>query len=419
MKIIQSFWSKPLINANRDVFQNRFNGGWINYRYCLLSIAYSCLTISRFYPKLELYTDDYGFDLFYNKLRLPYAKFYTSLNNVDVDEALWAYGKVYTYSLQKEPFLHIDNDIFIWGKFSDDLMQSDVVVQNIEKISAGITDDYIAIMQYIRHNVLSAPAIIRNSSVSYALNMGVFGGKDIDFIHRYAQTSLEVVKNTYNDIIASGRYKGLFNIIFEQLLLTEMVREEFVPIKCILEESDSVDITRFFSIESAQFDSKFIHCLGALKQSDVICEQIEYRMKNEFPEYYERILSYLTSMGLAFPENDLSLQHYTEFESIYSKMKNVYSIDDLLQNYQVRLRDGYKVVLEDDKAYIQMYDNKETIKGWGKLLVYFTEPITGEEVVQYVYRSCILPSFSLSQIKNAVFYLITNCIYITRYLTVV
>lgn len=33
MKIIQSFWSKPLFEANKDSSQNRYNGGWINYRY--------------------------------------------------------------------------------------------------------------------------------------------------------------------------------------------------------------------------------------------------------------------------------------------------------------------------------------------------------------------------------------------------
>ncbi len=64
MKIIQTFWSKPLFHSNQNVCQNRYQGGWLNYRYFLLSMAYSCLTISRHYPHLELYTDTFGKSLF-------------------------------------------------------------------------------------------------------------------------------------------------------------------------------------------------------------------------------------------------------------------------------------------------------------------------------------------------------------------
>ena len=57
MKVIQSFWSKPLLITNEEVHLNRSKGGWLNYRYCLMSMAYNCLTFSKFYPNLELYTD--------------------------------------------------------------------------------------------------------------------------------------------------------------------------------------------------------------------------------------------------------------------------------------------------------------------------------------------------------------------------
>lgn len=90
MKIIQSFWSKPLFEANKDASQNRYNGGWINYRYCLLSMAYSCLTISRYYPNLELYTDTFGMNLFRDILRLPYHKFHVNLDDIaNIDTSLW------------------------------------------------------------------------------------------------------------------------------------------------------------------------------------------------------------------------------------------------------------------------------------------------------------------------------------------
>ena len=110
MKIIQSFWTKPLFADEQNIYQNRYNGGWINYRYCLLSMAYSCLTISKVYPELEIYTDDYGLQLLGEELCLPYKVFHADLNAIDLDPALWAYAKMFTYSLQQESFLHVDNE---------------------------------------------------------------------------------------------------------------------------------------------------------------------------------------------------------------------------------------------------------------------------------------------------------------------
>ena len=134
MKIIQSFWTKPLFADEQNIYQNRYNGGWINYRYCLLSMAYSCLTISKVYPELEIYTDDYGLQLLGEELCLPYKVFHADLNAIDLDPALWAYAKMFTYSLQQESFLHVDNDIFIWGVFPDEIIKARVACQNMKFI---------------------------------------------------------------------------------------------------------------------------------------------------------------------------------------------------------------------------------------------------------------------------------------------
>lgn len=87
------FLDKTSFADEQNIYQNRYNGGWINYRYCLLSMAYSCLTISKVYPELEIYTDDYGLQLLGEELCLPYKVFHADLNAIDLDPALWAYAK--------------------------------------------------------------------------------------------------------------------------------------------------------------------------------------------------------------------------------------------------------------------------------------------------------------------------------------
>jgi hypothetical protein len=65
MKIVQTLWTLPSLSdkSSKNILQNRLKGGWINQRYNYFSIAYSCLTLKKFYNKIELITDDFGEDL--------------------------------------------------------------------------------------------------------------------------------------------------------------------------------------------------------------------------------------------------------------------------------------------------------------------------------------------------------------------
>ncbi len=294
MKIIQSFWSKPLFEANKDASQNRYNGGWINYRYCLLSMAYSCLTISRYYPNLELYTDTFGMNLFRDILRLPYHKFHVNLDDIaNIDTSLWAYGKIMTYSAQKEPFLHIDNDVFIWQNFPDRVIDAEVVCQSLEMIDNFSLTDYTSAVDYIKKHIGAAPQIIIDSKCKTAANMGIFGGNNLDFIQQYCKESRAFLTGIYDGIMQSGDMKGKFNVVYEQLLLTELANKHQQKISYLIPNNDIDEIVKYSTIETAQYESKYAHCLGRLKKYNYICEQIEYRLKYEFPTYYNRIISYL------------------------------------------------------------------------------------------------------------------------------
>jgi len=55
MKIVQSFWSKPmLMNDNSDAIF-RSNGGWTDRIYFYMSWALSCLKFKEIYNEIELY----------------------------------------------------------------------------------------------------------------------------------------------------------------------------------------------------------------------------------------------------------------------------------------------------------------------------------------------------------------------------
>jgi hypothetical protein len=74
MKIVQTLWTLPSFAKNsKENLENRLSGGWLHPKYYYFAMAYSCLTLKKFYDKIELVTDKIGADLLINKLKLPYT----------------------------------------------------------------------------------------------------------------------------------------------------------------------------------------------------------------------------------------------------------------------------------------------------------------------------------------------------------
>jgi len=130
MRIIQSFWSKPLRVSEDPSRAAKMNFGWPVRKYNYFSLALSCLQLASYYPDLELVTDDFGENLLIHKLQLPYKSVRSELNKLDdYHSGLWALGKIYSYSIQDGPFLHVDSDLFIFREFDRNIGSARLVAQ--------------------------------------------------------------------------------------------------------------------------------------------------------------------------------------------------------------------------------------------------------------------------------------------------
>ena len=109
MKIVQTFW-----HGNNSLLDNSF--GWMNPQYHLMSWALSCLSLKDNYQNIVLYTDSHGYEIFAEQLKLPYTDIIIQYDNLTCPEPHWAYPKLLTYSLQKEPFIHVDGDVYLPNK---------------------------------------------------------------------------------------------------------------------------------------------------------------------------------------------------------------------------------------------------------------------------------------------------------------
>lgn len=187
MNAVYSFWSKPF---------DKFGGGFNSSRHLLSSLAFSVIHATGFDQKV-LYTDR-------PELLAPCLPLFDRVEVIDfpdVDEKHWAVSKIYVYSLQNQPFLHIDNDVFFLKGTPAKVFSAQAIAQSVETKEDfwhNYFPQYNLVAKYgkfPKHWVFDWPF----SDNIFSYNAGVLGGINLDFIHEYADTALEYMSHFPNE----------------------------------------------------------------------------------------------------------------------------------------------------------------------------------------------------------------------------
>jgi len=386
MKIVQTLWTLPSLDKNsRTNLENRLSGGWLYPKYYYCAMAYSCLTLKKFYENIELVSDEFGADLLINKLKLPYTSVKILpdyFNSIPV--GLWALPKIYSYSIQSEPFIHVDNDIFIW----DELHKNDVglLVQNFENLSDG----YDVGIQQIVDNCETYPDFLLglDKYEFQSINAGVFGGNDVNFIQKYTQFVFDFVNANLKNI--SHKDSGIINAIFEQLFFYQLAKAENKRITTVLPQEKFDNMANLVKFEQISFGCKYIHCLGKFKKNKNLCKQVEFRLYNDYPETYQKIIKLLKSKDML--KGSSAFDNYERASALFSCCKTQ---DDLLNiplmlspNIEIEKHRGRYFLVEDNKKYL--------LKNWNKILLFFYG--------QFRTVSDLLEDFAKSELGNVFTY---------------
>ena len=241
--------------------------GW-KKKYNFMSWALSCLQLIKYYGSVDLVTDSIGAAILVQKLKLPYTNVSLKLEELkSVDSRLWALGKIVTYKLQDQPFLHVDGDVYIWERFSKELERSEVVVQNMEVEYPFYKD----LMEQIdRHFYFTPPSIVNYGQFNNnynAYNAGIIGGGDLEFFRLFTGEALKFIFQNSNSL--SKIDVGLFNPVYEQLLLYCLSKEQQKNVYKYSETVDGDALNKEFqdadNFHNAEQRGKLIHLFGYCK----------------------------------------------------------------------------------------------------------------------------------------------------------
>jgi hypothetical protein len=296
MKIIQSFWTKPFLKSADSLKDARLNGGWPARKYNYFSWALSCLQLRDHYNEVSLVTDDLGKFILVDKIGLPYTDVVADMNKLDHHNAgLWALGKIYAYSIQDAPFLHVDSDVFISRKFDDRITGAALTAQNLEARSIvyaetfnDICDRFTYVPPYLKG--------LQGMKYISCSNAGILGGTDIPFFKHYTDEIFQFVDRNQDYINANIHHlnTAYINVVYEQIFFYQMAQQRDTPITYLF--PDVVDFPNYIGyFHEGEPNGGFVHCLGIYKQGRHVCAMLELQLKTAYPEYYHRILDLIAS----------------------------------------------------------------------------------------------------------------------------
>jgi hypothetical protein len=293
MKIVQTFWSAGATGQTLAI-----KAGWLGCEYHWMSWALSCLQFTKQYGAVSLVTDERGKAMLIDTLSLPYADAQIVLDErlKNYPSAFWSLAKIVSFSMQQEPFLHVDGDFFVWHPFPEEIHQAAIVAQNLEVNLSYYRDNLTLIAKKWQH----IPSIMHIQNLPgdiFAANTGVFGGHHLSFIQVYCKaafTFLEDNRAGWDDVRTDQ-----LNFIFEQCLLYYLAAQQQVPITYVMEEPVNEPsysgYTRFEDVPNVPL----IHTVSGYKQMPFVCGHLARRLRHDYPIYYYRIIQICQKQGIA------------------------------------------------------------------------------------------------------------------------
>lgn len=300
MRAVWSFWTKP--------WRERRSWSWPSEKHHLLAWILSVESARRHYPDTSLITDTEGARLLLDELGLSFARVSTELDALDeYDPGLWMMGKLHAYRAQKEAFVHIDTDVFLWNRLPERVENAPVFAQNPEHFTIGASHYKPERLQRLMTKETSGWIPPEwEWALSYGEQQrgeccGIAGGTNTDFIRYYAETAIQVIEDPRNRPgWSSVRDKGEYNTLIEQYHLAACVDYH-------RQRPDSpyreVDIRYLFESFTTAFDANvaakvgFTHLLAGAKQNIVVTDRLERRVAREYPHLYDRSMRCAAKLG--------------------------------------------------------------------------------------------------------------------------
>jgi hypothetical protein len=313
------------IDKSKDIFNDGF--GWSRPEFHLMGWALSSLQLNKLHKKVDIYANSGAAKILIDILGLPYAELHLEHDNLNlVNNRLWALPKIFTYSLQDKPFLHIDGDVFLFDQFSNSLLKSQLIAQNLENATFYYTSTQHELMENFTYFPKCVKVDFDSTIPIKGVNAGILGGNNISFIKEYTNEAFKYINRNVEHL--SSINVDRFNVFFEQHLFYSLATERQIPINFLINDIiNDNEYEHLGSFHEVPFHKNYLHLLGHFKRDEFTCLQMAAKLRELYPEYYYKIISIFKTKNIplfhSFYINE-KLESISDFQCLHKKAKECY-----------------------------------------------------------------------------------------------
>jgi|688.fasta_scaffold00026_67 hypothetical protein len=256
-------------------------------------MALSAATIRKHHDDFTLITDDAGKELA-EECQLPYSSILSVGKSFNSDPCVWIQSKLHTYQTIKEPFVHFDNDIFLWEPLPAGFLDNEVVGFHSETF---LWYKYELYRKELLEAGISLPALRETHWTNrMPINMAIFGGQNWQAINQYAEFIDEYLQDRNYMRDATEQQKSAFErsiALVEQMWVSYLIQDRMkVPITTLLTEEN---------IQRGEGDLKLTHLHGfkqkAMKEGKTLelLIKLDSKLKEVNPAVHSAVQKYVTA----------------------------------------------------------------------------------------------------------------------------
>jgi len=262
--------------------------GFAKYSDFLYTTAFSIYCASKHFKEVQFISSDWGVDVI-KELKLPITEYSNKLNKMkSVSKFFWAYGKLIAYCEQTKPFVHLDNDVFLWNPLPDYILNARLCFQSLEPFDLPGYHYYKLLRPSFNAAPVKPKAIADNPVTDFAYNCGICGGHDLEFFKEWKKCSEEYIFAPENQDIFFKKFWDVLihqNLFHEQYFLASLIKKHNLRSEVRILNKDAMKIND----DCPPGKPRYVHLWGTGKLNSDRMAKVQLSLLYQNRALFERV----------------------------------------------------------------------------------------------------------------------------------
>ena len=272
-------------------------GGFNKFSDLLYTTALSVICASRHFKEVQIISSSWGVDMF-KQLGLPATEYSTKLDKMKgVSRFFWAFGKLIAYAEQRKPFVHLDNDVFLWNALPDRILNAPLCFQSKEPFDVPGYGYYEKLRPCFDVAPVRPQTIVDNPVDDFAYNCGICGGNNLNIFKEWKQCSEEYIFAKENQKVFFQDFTDMLihqNLFHEQYFIASLIKRDGLRDKVEILHEDAMKINDAYPANAPAYT----HLWGTTKRDVGKMSQVRMTLFYHEREIFEKIDAFCKKNGL-------------------------------------------------------------------------------------------------------------------------